>query len=111
MAYGYLSPRRKSLLNKLSEEVDSDGNKLYPNIVHYGRVSMSELQRLIRISKWVLSVGSYEGCPNDSFRATPALNFGARLITENFPEKWYMDYLELYFSDRIKILKEEYFNE
>lgn len=105
--YGWQSPRRLKIIQKIQED--------NPNWVirrpSEDQMIKSQQLDLISKSRWVLSVGSWDNCPSDAFRTTPALNYGANILTEYFHEPSYMDYLTQHFSDRIKILKKQYFND
>ena len=96
--YGHMTPRRQQILEKLGNE--------YQTVVCYDRPPMSELKVFIEKSEWVLSISCYDNSPNDTFRVTPALNMGAKILTqENWTDSWYVDYLKNNFKDRVKFIQ------
>lgn len=93
--YGLMTPRRSEIIENLKKQY---------NIHHINYVCLGEMAELIKKSKWVLSISSYDNTHNDLMRITPALNLGANILLEETEEKWYNDYLKNNFSNRIKIL-------
>ncbi len=96
--YGGLSERRRNIIENLSNEYD------VTCIEHFS--SVEEQKNMIARSKYVLSIGYSDNHHNDLFRITPALNFGANILLEYNTEVWVMDYLNKYFSNRIKFINE-----
>lgn len=94
--YGGLSQRRRDIIDKLS--------KIY-NITYVEKFgSIEEHKNMIARSNYVLSIGFADNNHNDLLRITPALNFGANILLEHNTEIWVIDYLNKYFSDRIKFI-------
>ena len=93
--YGTITDRRKEILDKL---------KLDYNIYVIQDTTVEEMERLISISKYVLSIGIKNNKYNDCLRVMPALQLGGNILLEESEEKWYMDYLKEHYSNRIKII-------
>jgi len=93
--YGFLSDRRKTLINELKKKYKIEIHSFLPE---------SELIEKTNRSKWVLSYGTYNNDYNDSIRITRALNLGANILMENCEECWYEDYLKKHFKGRISFL-------
>lgn len=93
--YGYLSDRRKKILNNLSYKYKI---KVTDNL------DIIDMVKLIRKSKYVLSVGTYSSEYNDSLRITTAINLGGNILMERSSESWYDDYVLNNFSNRVEVL-------
>lgn len=93
--YGLCTKRRKEIINSIKKDYD---------VVIKDNLSLLEMTKLIKNSKWVLSIGSETNIHNDMIRVAPALNMGASIMLEYTQEHWYNEFLQKNFAERIKFI-------